>query len=80
MLQEAVRTKQFESLPKDDMFYGLRHPKGHELVYGREADRRLFDVASDVLRRSDVAHSVNVERVFKAIKAIIVERFIMTNI
>ncbi len=79
MFQAAVRTEQLDSLPKDDMLYGLRHPKGHELVYGREADRRLFGVASDVLRRSDVAHSVSVERVFKAIKAIVVDRFIMTK-
>lgn len=75
LLAEAVRTKRFSELPKNDLMYELRGPDGTQYIYGREAGRRLFEAASDALARSDIARTVSIDHVFKLIKATVAERF-----
>lgn len=76
LMAEAVRSKQLQSLPKDDLLYGLRRSDGHEWIYGHEADRRVFKLAVDALRQARLASVASPDRMYKALKSMIVERFI----
>lgn len=76
LIAEAARSKQLQSLPKDDLLYGLRRPDGHEWVYGREADRRVFELAIDALRHARLASVASSDPMYKALKSMIVEHFI----
>jgi hypothetical protein len=76
LLQEAARTNQLSSLPKEDLLYELKTKPGRHLICGREAHRRLLDAVIDAHGRSGIARTISVDRLFKAVQRLIVERFI----
>lgn len=76
LLVDAVATKQLSALPKNDLLYEMRGA-ARKFICGREASVRLADAANDALQRSDVARTVSLEPLFKAIQERIIERFIV---
>lgn len=80
MFQDAVQRKEMAGLPKNDLLYELRGSEGLKLICGRAAIQRLREVCADCLRRAKRADSISVDRMLKALKSIVVDRFVTQDI
>ncbi len=80
MVNDAMRDKTFSQLPGSEFLYELRGADGRKYTYGREAQRRLEEVAESALSASRFGETVSFERYMETLKPAIVERFITKGV
>jgi hypothetical protein len=68
---------EWKDLPRDELIGSLPHPSGSgDMSCSREAERRIWGLAEQAVKQSDAVGTLETERVYRALKPILVDRFV----
>jgi hypothetical protein len=75
---DADPRKWLKTAPRDDIFVSLKMPDGKgDLFCGADAYRRLRGLSDRTLQASDAARTVESDKVFTALREIVLQRFVV---